>query len=611
MKVDIETLQDTFKIGYEAYEESRLKAAEAIDLYHNRQYTAEQRNILQVRGQPEETFNVIKLFARMLLGYYSTVVNTVVARPVQQNDIYTAAILTDLINYTFRHNNFSVEGDKVKLSGLLAGLMCTYVDVKDTGRRDEFGRPVYDIELENVPEHELVLDPMSRRDDYTDARFIHRFRWLSKDVVESTFGKGSTEKLDAYDNHISVERAEFEYLYYNQFQGKYRYYENYLIVHSILVDDKGESWSIFWSADEILDKKKVTYKEVKFPYRVLKVHTSDKSEYYGTFNEVIESQKAINQALIKLQQMVNSQKAFVQEGAVENLAAFTNAFNRVSAVIPVRDLAGIRIENLSQEVLDQYVIIDKAFDRIQRILGINDSFLGMAYASDSGRKVKLQQNATIMSLRYLTSRIEEFYRFLGWDIANLIKQYYTSHQVVRIADEASGERWIEINKPSLVWLGRYDQSGQPMLEPEFEEVYDPASGDPMVDEDGNYIVAPIPQEDTEIAFTDVDVEIVSTAYNDEEEKNQLMMETILNGPTGQLLAQVNPAGYFQASSLNVKTMKTKHSPEIAAILERTAQMLGANPQAASAASAMASGVKGGQQSPMSEELKLPQNTNGQ
>ena len=52
MKVDIETLQDTFKIGYETFEESRIKAAEVIDLYHNRQYTAEQRNILQVRGQP-------------------------------------------------------------------------------------------------------------------------------------------------------------------------------------------------------------------------------------------------------------------------------------------------------------------------------------------------------------------------------------------------------------------------------------------------------------------------------------------------------------------------------------------------------------------------------
>ena len=38
MKVDIETLKDTFKIDYETYEESRIENQEIIDMYHNRQY---------------------------------------------------------------------------------------------------------------------------------------------------------------------------------------------------------------------------------------------------------------------------------------------------------------------------------------------------------------------------------------------------------------------------------------------------------------------------------------------------------------------------------------------------------------------------------------------
>ena len=58
------------------------------------------------------------------------------------------------------------------------------------------------------------------------------------------------------------------------------------------------------------------------------------------------------------------------------------------------------------------------------MLGINDSFLGMAFASDSGRKVKLQQNATIMSLRYITARMQAFYKSLGEDIVALVKQFY-------------------------------------------------------------------------------------------------------------------------------------------------------------------------------------------
>ena len=54
-------------------------------------------------------------------------------------------------------------------------------------------------------------------------------------------------------------------------------------------------------------------------------------------------------------------------------------------------------------------------------------------------------------------------------------------------------------------------------------------------------------------------------------------------------------------------MKTKYSPDIAAILKQTAAMLQGNPQASATASAMASGNPDAN-SQMSSQLKLPQNT---
>ena len=65
---------------------------------------------------------------------------------------------------------------------------------------------------------------------------------------------------------------------------------------------------------------------------------------------------------------------------------------------------------------------------------------------------------------------------------------------------------------------------------------------------------------------------------------------------------------MKAMSLSVKTMKTRHSGDIAQIFEETAMQLGGNPQAQAAASMMAGGMQGNQ-SPMSQKLKLPQNTN--
>lgn len=619
MDTDIQTLQDLFKISYEAYEESRYEADEIVDLFHNRQYTPGQLATLYDRGQPAETFNVVKLFGRLILGYYSTVVNTVKASPTQESDVLIANLMNDVISYTMRRNHMETEGDKIKLDGILTGLMCSYIEVVPTKNKDMFGRTIYRIQISHVPSQEVLLDPMSRLEDYSDGRYIHRYKWVDEDYLRSTFKgkKEAIDKLEAYENHVNIDQAEFTRTYGVQFEGHFKRFNNYLLVHTVIKGDTDEDgnekwWSIFWVGDEVLLKEEITFREVKSPYRVHKIHTSDRAEYYGIFRDVKESQHAINQALLKIQLMANTQKIFVQTGAVDDIDKFVDAVNRVNGVIPVKSLLGIKIENLSKEILDQYTIIDKALDRIQRVLGVNDSFLGMAFASDSGRKVKLQQNATSLALRYVSVRMEQYYRLLGWDIVNLAKQYYYATQVLGIADERVGQRWVMLNQPQQVWTGKFDAQGQPIMDFLWEEQLDPKTNEPMLDEDGNIIIAPIPMGETEIAFAEVDLDIDSVIYNDEDEKNQLMMETFLTGNVGQALLTVNPAGFFKASALTVKSMKTKRSLEISDILDNTAQILGGmnnqmppdpNTRAQMEAEAAANGGPG------SATLKLPQNTN--
>lgn len=608
MKADAEDLKDSLKRGYEAFYDSRKESERVADMYHNRQYTDQQIAVLENRGQPKETFNVIKLFARMLVGYYSTIVNTVKVEPTQMSDVDIAALIHDTVNYEFKRNRFDLLGDQIKLNGLLSGLLCSYVNVRDTGKRDKFNRAVYVIDMDTVPDYELVLDPASTRDDYSDARYLHRWRWFTEDAVIKGFGKGAVAKLTEFYNYTDVDKADYEATHDPFYSGQFRTENSYLIVHTVMEDEDGKRWSILWHDDVILQKDEITYKECRWPYRVQRLHTSDKAEYYGIFREVLESQDAINQAIIKIQQMINTQKVFVEDGAVENVENFTQLVNRIGAVIPVLQLSKIKIDTVAREVQDQYIIVDKAFDRIQRILGINDSFLGMAYASDSGRKVKLQQSATIMSLRYITARIESFYSSLGRDMASLIKQYYTSNQVLRIADEVVGQRWIELNKPMEEFSGKFDQAGQPVMQPILTEQLDPASGEPVEDEQGNLVLAPVNTPESDISYAEVDITVEAAAFNDEDERNQLLMETMMSGNMGQMMAQVNPAGFFKIASFIARTTKTRYSPEISKVFEETASMLSQNPQASQQAQAMASGMPADQQA-MSQDLKLPTNTN--
>ena len=91
-------LKDTFKIGYDAFEKSRQEAAITWEFYHNRQWTQAQLSKLLDRGQPQETFNIVKLFSRLLVGYYSTTVNKIQAQPVASEDAVTTALINDLLD---------------------------------------------------------------------------------------------------------------------------------------------------------------------------------------------------------------------------------------------------------------------------------------------------------------------------------------------------------------------------------------------------------------------------------------------------------------------------------------------------------------------------------
>lgn len=608
MEISLDSFRETFKEGYEAFEDSRLEAREIDDLYHNRQYTSQQLAVLESRGQPAETFNVIKMFCRMYIGYYATVVNTIQVSPKYYENIDNAVAMNAAIEHTLEENNFASEGDKLKLSALLAGIMVSFTNVVDTGRRDRFNRPINKVECHYVPASQVVFDPHSTKDDYSDAEYLHRFIWLRGNKVDSLFGAGTAKTLDEYSNYLNIDEAEFDYTFSN-FSGSYRVGNSYLITHTVAVDDNGKRWSCFWSGDTMLEKKEITYKECKWHYRVQKIHDSDKKEYYGVFREIKESQHAINQAIIKIQLMVNTNKVLVEEGAVQDIDEFERAYNRVSGVISVLKLNGIKVNELIKEVQDQYLIISNALDRIQRVLGINESFLGNAFASDSGRKVKLQQNQSIMQLRYLTQRIENFYKFLGMDLVSLIKQYYTAHDIFSTMDPVVGERWWELNRPIEKPTGAVDpMTGQPIMVPVLLPQYDKGSGDVLLDEEGNVILAPVSYPQSEVAYTTYQVRVEANSYNDEDEKAQLMLETVMGGQAGGIISQANPQGFLKIMALIIKSAKTKYSPNIVEILEQTAASMAPE----TAAMIQAGGARPGQQparGPMSSELKLPTNTN--
>jgi len=611
MLPSIENLQDTYGISRDVYRDSEIEGQEVVDMYHNRQYTQEEIDVLTERGQPIETFNIIKLFSNSLEGYMESTVHDVQVKPRYMSNPTAALLLDDVVQYVFDENDFQDEGARCVLDGIQRGKMCVFYDIKDTGKTDPFGRKIKELGIEYIPANRVKTDPMSEKDDMSDARYWHMWKWVDAETFKAKWGTRKEAKAESYSTYGTEDQGtNFEAKYGMRLTGKFQEWDNYLVVHTIMKDGD-KTWSVIWHNDIILEKKLVPYDKVQSPIRVVIMSRSDKAEYYGIFREVVESQKAINQALIQVQLLINTKKAIVEKDAVENIEEFKESFARVNDLIVVTDLDGIKIEDLSRDVLQQYNIIDKGFQRCQQVLGINDSFLGQAFASDSGRKVNLQANSSKSQMTPIVKRIKLFYKLVGQDTVHFIQQYFTSSQILQVSDKVNGDNYLALNQPMMM------PNGQGQEQPVYDEEIDPDTGEPMEDEDGNILLTPLNDPDTDIKFLDVSLKVVAVPYNNASEQNQLLFETFLNGPTGQSVLQTNPAGYYKIAGMSIEEFGTKNSAAIAQVLFETGQLVGGGQmdpslaQAGGDMGAVMGGALGGSNGggPKSQTLQLPKGGN--
>ena len=197
MKPTIINLQESFRYAYDVYDSSRCEADMIYDLFHNEHYTGEQAEELRAAGRPVETFNVIRMFTRQLLGYYAMVTNTATARPTTPAAVDVCTIYNKILARLDYVNNVNTLNEELRQDLILSGLMVKKITVVQDGDKvDEFGRPVYTLVETYVPSREVVLDPASTAVDYSDSRFIHTYKWVPHEIAVAQFGKQKVDKLE-------------------------------------------------------------------------------------------------------------------------------------------------------------------------------------------------------------------------------------------------------------------------------------------------------------------------------------------------------------------------------------------------------------------------------
>ena len=564
--------QDFFRQSAVNFEASHMEAELVQSLYDDNHYTQEQIHELKEEGRPIETYNVIKKYTRNLTGYLSTVVTDITVKPTSYEHVQQAKLRNSTVQYLLGINNWSVLQDDLNEMTALTGLTTIKYTVQKTGKKDTVGREVTTIKLQVVPSKYILPDPLDNSYDYSTARYTHEWSWLPEDEVKRLFGSRKLKKLRA-NQDISLDMPltgiDYNFLYIEE--GKFKRHNMYLIVRTVMKSANGKYTDTYWCGNHQLSKKDLDYN----PYRCFRLHKGKKyPEFYGVFREVIESQKAINQAVLQIQLLVNSSKIIVEEQAVDDIHEFRKSYNRVNAVVEVLDISGYKLENLNPDIVANYRILDGAIQRIQAILGINDSFLGLADASDSGRKVQLQQNSSVVALRYFTKHIEHIYSTIGKDLSTLSQRYMTAHTIMRASDDIGNDTWNEINRPFAMPMEELDKDGNVQYQHVVNPILD-GDNNFVLDESGNITHTIVNEPDTDMSVDlDMDIEVKTSAYGESEEIQRVVLEAMMNGNPGMMLQQINPIRYAQLIELYAKSLKSEHSPALVELFRGVQEDLG-------------------------------------
>ena len=588
-EITIEYLRATAERSLNIYAKSYNEADNIMRYYTDKPWSDEELAELQENRIPAKRTNLILQLCNIIVGEISNEVNTVRVTPQQMEDTPLAEILNDLVNYIFRKTAWDTTvGQDMISQALLTGLVCIQRVPYDTGKKDQFGRPIYDISIENVSYKDVILDPASRKANYSDARYIHRRIWMTKEEMVENFPDVDISSISSGGDSIGIDFSLTNRFTTDQLRNFGNFEDLYSVVHSCIEsEDKDEDgnnivYSIYWCHDKELERKEITYNEVKFPYLVYKIQDEIlESEFYGVFRGMDELNRAINLADISQLRRINTQKKFYSEGALEDDEQTTETSLHApgKSLIRVKDHTRIVDAIRTNEVQEQQHIKDDSAKIAERQLGINPAFLGLGFASDSGRKLEIQRGATITALSKPKRRIQQVYRELARDIIKYIGQYYTFNQAYKLVESTTVSRWIEINAPAMVAVRDeqgnplFNEKGEPVLNYVFEQVRNPEDNEPMVDEDGNAVMAPISTYGSEIKAFDGDIVVDTTVYDSEKESNLQLALGLMNSNHSGYIQSFAPDLYLLTLAQLFRSFKNVEAIKIAETYEATAERI--------------------------------------
>lgn len=422
-------------------------------------------SILNQRGQPPLHVNIITPIIDRMVDFLSMKRGDIKTVGRQQIDTPLASVVNDLIKSVQDKNRYAVVQKRCDRDLAIAGVCMVDCFIRKSKEKDVFGENYYDFVPKYGQWDEYYIDPYSSEEDYSDARYIHRPKWIDRDDMHKLFPEKAAEiellstedympddeQDEAYDFdsgeiHDERDRVLLTTTWYREYDPKTK-------------DDVYRF--AYWSGSTILQEGESPYDTEGFPVVVRKLRNGIVKEFYGMMRDVLPLQDAINFASIRIANMMGTVKVLYEDGAVEDDATFAMQYSRDNGLIKVKRgaISGGMFREISNapDIQALAALIEGYKRSATEIIGFNEEFMAQDVRQMSGKAIEHRQAAGVLGtvgfMDVSKSRdMGVFKLFL-----DVMPRYYDQERILTITDATT----MQAYQKTINVVPR-DAAGRPM-----------------------------------------------------------------------------------------------------------------------------------------------------
>lgn len=474
---------------------NRLEMATDHDFYDGRQWSEEDKAILEDRGQMALSYNEVAPMCDWIIGTQRRAPVDWKILPRAEDDVQSSDIKTKVMKYIADVNRAAWHRSRAFADAVKGGI--GWLD--DGVRDDPTKEPVYSRyeDWRCVLHDSSALDPLGE-----DARYIFRWRWVDEDVALMMFpdradvirreveewayhydpmdqesdwqpggdldtrratmplSTGTSMIVDAQRRRVRLIECQYrepvstKFVASGPMRGALFDARDKAMVSALdrfggtIIDRIAMRVHVaVFTESAMLAMGPSAYRHNQFSLTpVICFRDGRTRQPYGFVRRVRDVQADLNKRASKAQFLLNSNQVVMEEGAVADIDEAHEEVQNPQGRIVVRPGKKFDIRRDTDAATGQLQLMAAAAQQIQKSGGVTDENLGRQTNARSGEAIKARQMQGAVVTTEVFDNIRLTTQAQGQKQLSLQEQYITEERVIRLTGHQGRLEWVKINR---------------------------------------------------------------------------------------------------------------------------------------------------------------------